>query len=310
MAGIVISEFMDESAVARLRARAEVLYAPDLVDRPEALQAALADCRALIVRNRTQLRSALLQAAPRLEIVGRLGVGLDNIDQAACAARGIKVFPATGANDDAVAEYVLLSAMLLLRGAFANSQSVIAGKWPRQQSIGFELAGKTLGLIGFGGTARATAARFAALGVRVTAFDPVAADGPHWQGVTRLECKALLAQADIVSLHVPLTDETRGLIDARALADMKSGAILINAARGGVLDEGALAAALTSGHLRGAALDVFDKEPLGAADGAKFAGVPNLLLTPHIAGVTDESNVRVSRLIADIVLRELELETA
>ena len=310
MADIVISEFMDCDAVAALSARADVLYAPDLVDRPDALHAALADCRALIVRNRTQVRGAVLDSASQLQLVGRLGVGLDNIDEPACAARAIKVRPATGANDDAVADYVLLSAMLLLRSAPLRSQVVIAGDWPRQQSIGSELAGKRLGVIGFGGTARKTVARFLALGAHVAATDEWAPDGPHWQGVTRMALEPLLAQSDIVSLHVPLTAQTRNLIDAKALARMKPGSILVNAARGGIVDEAALVRALKAGAIGGAALDVFEREPLDAEQGAKFAGAPNLLLTPHIAGVTVQSNVRVSRLISDIVIRELGLDKA
>jgi (S)-sulfolactate dehydrogenase len=306
MADIVIAEFMDEAAVTRLKARAAVMYDPKLVDRPEALRAALAEARALIVRNRTQVRGALLDAAPRLECVGRLGVGLDNIDLDACHSRGIKVFPATGANDDSVAEYVVMAAMALLRPAFGLTARVIAGGWPREAAIGRELAGRRAGLVGFGGTARATAARLRGLGMDIAATDPaLPTDHPAWQGVQRLALDALLASADLLSLHVPLTGGTRHLIDTAALARMKSSAILVNAARGGVVDEAALIAALRSGGLAGAALDVFEHEPLDAASGKVFDAVPNLILTPHIAGVTAESNVRVSALIADRILRAL-----
>lgn len=310
MPKVVISEFMDEAAIAADLAGFDTLYDPGLVDRPDALAAVLGDADALIVRNRTQVRGPLLAAAARLRVVGRLGVGLDNIDVPACAARGIAVCPATGANDGAVAEYVVATALLLLRGSYGASAAVAAGAWPRNALMGREIAGKRLGLVGFGSIARETARRAAALGMVIAAHDPfVPAGDPAWTPaygpVQRQDLAALIAQSDVLSLHVPLTAETRGLIDAAALARMPAGAVLINAARGGIVDEAAVAAALRSGQLGGAALDVFDREPLDAAGGAPFAGVPNLILTPHIAGVTQESNVRVSAVIAAAVRRHL-----
>ncbi|MEH3065950.1 MAG: hydroxyacid dehydrogenase [Methylobacterium radiotolerans] len=310
MPKVVISEFMDEAAIAAELAGLDVQYDPGLVDRPGDLAAAVARADALIVRNRTQVRGALLEAARDLKVVGRLGVGLDNIDVPACRDRGIAVYPATGANDGAVAEYVVATALLLLRGAYGATARVAAGTWPRNALMGREIAGKRLGLVGFGSIARETARRAAALGMTVAAHDPfVAAGDPAWNPATgpvqSQALDALIAQSDVLSLHVPLTDQTRGLIDAAALARMPKGAILINAARGGVVDEAAVAQALRSGHLGGAALDVFDHEPLDAAAGAVFADVPNLILTPHIAGVTQESNVRVSAVTAQAVRRHL-----
>ena len=170
MAQIVITEFMDESAVAGLAADFDVLYEPDLVDKQARLLEALADCRGLIVRNRTQVRGPLLEAAPRLEAVGRLGVGLDNIDVAACRARGIEVCPASGANDLSVAEYVITAAMVLLRGAWLATPEMLAGGWPRSRLMGRELAGRTMGLVGFGSIARNVATRAAGLGMRVVAY--------------------------------------------------------------------------------------------------------------------------------------------
>ncbi len=307
MADVVISEFMDEAAIRAHLADFDVLYDPQLVDQPEQLEAAVAKARALIVRNRTQVRGALLAAAPRLCVVGRLGVGLDNIDVEACRARGIEVYPATGANDLSVAEYVLTAALVLLRGAWFASAQVIAGEWPRQRSMGRELAGQQLGLIGYGAIARETAARARALGMRIAGFDPYLADDhPAWATTQKMPLAELLASSDVVSLHVPLTQETRHLIDAAALATMKRDAILINAARGGVVDERALVAALRAGRLGGAALDVFEQEPVDAEYGQRFAGIPNLLLTPHIAGVTLESNMRVSAVTAARVAARLQ----
>jgi len=304
---IVISEFMDEAAVASLAAQYETFYDKGLVDRPDELKASVAMADALIVRNRTQVNAGLLAGAPALKVVGRLGVGLDNIDVDACRTRGIEVIPATGANALAVAEYVIGTAMLLLRGAYVSSAAVGSGEWPRPAlSNGRELAGKTLGIIGFGGIGRLAGRLGRALGMRVIGFDAqIAPSSSVWneEGAEPRSFDALLTEADVVTLHVPLVAATRHLIDAARLARMKPGAVLINTARGGVVDESALAAALKSGRLGGAALDVFEQEPLAA--GSALAGCPNLLLTPHIAGVTVESNTRVSTLIAEKVAAAL-----
>ncbi len=306
MADIVITEFMDAPAVARLGAAHDTIYDPTLVDRPDDLVAAVREARVLVVRNRTQVRGALLDAAGRLGCVGRLGVGLDNIDVQACRDRGIEVRPATGANDLSVAEYVMTTAGMLLRGAYAATADMVGGLWPRQRLIGRELSGRTMGLVGFGAIAREVASRARALGMVVIAHDPMLApDDPAWALARRAALADLLATADIVSLHVPLTPSTRRMLDRDRLALMKPDAILINAARGGVVDEAAMAAALRDGRLGGAALDVFETEPLSAAAGAMFAGIANLVLTPHIAGVTVESNTRVSEMIADIVMEFL-----
>ena len=310
MPDIVIPEFMDEAAIREGLQGFDVLYAPDLVDRPDDLAAALREARGLIVRNRTQVRGPLLDAAHSLRAVGRLGVGLDNIDMAACEGRGIAVFPARGANDISVAEYVIAAAMLLLRGAYAATSDVIAGSWPRNRLMGREIAGKRLGLVGYGSIARETAKRAAALDMAVTAFDPfVESAHPAWNQpfgrVVRLSFEELLATSDVVSLHVPLTPDTRGLLGREAIGCMKPGAVVVNGARGGVIDEPALVEALRAGRLGGAALDVFEEEPLSAARAAIFAGCPNLVLTPHIAGVTVESNVRVSWVTAENVRRHL-----
>jgi (S)-sulfolactate dehydrogenase len=306
MADIVITEFMDEAAIRAHLSAFDVHYDPKLVDQPDALLAAVAGARALVVRNRTQVRGALLAAASRLTVVGRLGVGLDNIDVPACEARGIAVYPATGANDLAVAEYVITAALVLLRGAWFASDAVAAGEWPRQRLMGREVSGKQLGLVGYGAIARQTAVRARALGMDIAAHDPfLPADHPAWSGVRNLALPDLLASSDVLSLHVPLTAATTRLIDAAALACMKPDAILVNAARGGVVDEAALVDALRAGRLGAAALDVFEREPVDAAAGRSFAGIPNLLLTPHIAGVTVESNERVSAVTAQAVAARL-----
>jgi (S)-sulfolactate dehydrogenase len=305
VADIVVSEFMDEAAIDWLKARFAVTYDPALVDDRDRLLAAGAGVLGLIVRNRTKVDSALLAAFPDLRGVGRLGVGLDNIDTGACRDRGIAVLPATGGNTVSVAEYVLAAVLVLRRGAYLASEAVLAGEWPRQRLIGGEASGATLGLVGYGAIARATAERARALGMAIAAYDPFLPEGdPAWAGATRHDdLDALLAASDAVSLHVPLTPETRGLIGRDRLARMRPGAVLVNTARGGVVDETALAEALRAGQIGGAALDVFEAEPLRA--GSPLAGAPNLIATPHIAGVTRESNERISWMTAENVARAL-----
>ncbi|MEN5347118.1 hydroxyacid dehydrogenase [Achromobacter mucicolens] len=305
---VLISEFMDAPAVDALRQRFDVRYAPELVEQRAALLEAAADADALIVRNRSQVNAELLAAAPRLVAVGRLGVGLDNIDLAGCEARGIKVIPATGANARAVAEYVIGTMLSLLRGAYASTADVAAGAWPRTAlSQGLEAHGRTLGVVGFGGIGRLAAQLARGLGMRIVGSDAaLPAAHPAWQeaGAEPLALDELLGQADVVTLHVPLTPETRHLLDAARIARMRPGAILINTSRGGIVDEAALAAALRAGRLRGAALDVFEQEPLPA--GGPLADAPNLILTPHIAGLTQEANTRVSDMVAAGVTMALD----
>ena len=306
MSRIVITEFMDDAAVAALSQRHETHYDQGLADRQEEIPTLVADAAALIVRNRTQVNAALLDAAPGLKCVGRLGVGLDNIDMDACKARGVAVYPATGANNASVAEYVIANAMLLLRGAYQSTGAMLRGDWPRQALMGRELAGHTMGLIGFGAIAREVAVRAGVLGMDIVAYDPhLMADDPGWQLARNLSLDGVLELADVISLHTPLNDGTRHMIDAEALAKMKKDAVIINAARGGVIDEEALASALAQGRLGGAALDVFETEPLTAEAAMKFSGLNNRVRTPHIAGGTVESNIRVSALTAQNVLNHL-----
>jgi (S)-sulfolactate dehydrogenase len=309
MTDIIITEFMDDNAVESLRATHDVRYDPTLVDDRTTLAALLGQATGLIVRNRTVVDEALLAAAPQLRVVGRLGVGLDNIDVPACDARSIAVIPATGANAVSVAEYVVASLLVLRRGQmFHATKRLLAGGWPRQELVGHEVAGTRLGLVGMGGIARLVADRAQALGVDVVAYDPfLPEDDSVWQQVTRsAELDELLAASDAVSLHVPLTPDTHQLLDAPSLALLPRGALVINTSRGGIVDEDALCAALTEGRLGGAALDVFEQEPLDDLSLARFADVPNLILTPHVAGVTMESNVAVSAMVADRVREVLD----
>jgi (S)-sulfolactate dehydrogenase len=308
MPEIVVTEFMDAAMAEKLVAEHDAVYQPDLVDRRADLFALARDARALIVRNRTRVDQELLDACPQLLVIGRLGVGLDNFDLAACAARGVPVFPARGANALAVAEYAIASVLVLRRRCFHVSDQVIAGAWPRETLLGDDAAGACLGILGLGDIGRHVARRGRALGMRVIACDPyVHPDDPAWRdaGAEPVDFDTLLATADALTLHVPLNDETRHIIDAAALARMQPHAVLVNSARGGVIDEAALAAAMRAGKLAGAAIDVFEQEPLSAEAGAKFAGIDNLVLTPHVAGVTAQAQSWTGIMIVDKVLQTL-----
>ncbi len=297
MSDVLISEFMDRAAAEALIADYDVLWIPDLWGRRDELLSQVANSRAIIVRNATQVNAELLAAAPNLKVVARMGVGLDNIDLEACKARGVEVCPSIGANAASVAEYVITTALILLRGpAYRSTADVVGGAWDRPKfTSGLEVGGKVIGVIGFGSIGQVVAAKARALGMEVIAYDAVMPDdAPAWDGARRVELAELISVSDVITLHCPLLPETRNLLGPKEFARMKRGAILINSARGGIVDEVACAAALKSGSLGGAALDTLNKEPIDEATCALFSGIENLILTPHIAGVTRESNRRIA----------------
>lgn len=309
MSKIVISEFMDQVSVDILAKNHEVIYDKTLVDNTDKLLEIIPSCDAIIVRNRTQVKGKLLEAAKDLKAVGRLGVGLDNIDITTCKERGINVIPATGANNISVAEYVFAGLLNFARGMYNRTDDVKNGLWPRENMIGCEITGKTLGLIGFGGIARDIAKKASAFQMDIISYDPyIAQNDDIWQNyggnrVKPVTLSELLQSADAISLHVPLVESTKHLINAENIALMKENAILINTSRGGIVDESALAAALSQNKIKGAMMDVFEKEPLPA--NSPLADVPNCILTPHIAGVTLESNTRISAMIAEEIHKAL-----
>ena len=303
---ILITEFMDETAIKKLEKRYNVIYDSSLFENTFAISKVIGDAKAIIVRNKTLITRNLLDKAPLLTCVGRLGVGLDNIDIKGCEEKRITVYPATGANSNSVAEYVICTSMLLLRGAFFKKNKMVSGLWPREESSGSEVNGKTMGLIGFGEIAQKVKRIATSIGMKIVAHDPYLQ--PHnkiWQGTDNLTLDELLKCSDIISLHVPLTKETKSLIDKTKIELLKPSAIIINAARGGIIDEDALASALEKGRIRGAALDVFTNEPLDKEAARKFGGLENIILTPHIGGITIESNKQVSLMIADKVNQHL-----
>ena len=297
MPDIVITEFLEPAALEDLRREFDVLWDPTLWDKRRELEKLVKGLPALIVRNRTPVDKALLDMGKKLKVVGRLGVGLDNIDVASCGKKGIEVVSARGGNATSVSEYAIAMAMTLLRGpAYRGTQRLVDGEWPREAlGRGLELAGKTMGIIGLGSIGSHTARKARALDMRVIAVDPYLPPGnENWNLAQNVDLDTLFLTSDVVSLHCPLTDETRGLVTAARLAQMKRSAVLINSARGGMIDHKALASALKENRIAGAAIDVFEDEPIRKAEGQIFAGLPNVILTPHISGVTAEANRRVS----------------
>jgi len=308
MADVLISEFMDKPTAEGLIAEYDVHWDPDLWGKRDELKAQIASAKAIIVRNGTLVNVDLLDAAPNLQIVARMGVGLDTIDVAACKKRGIEVCPSIGANAASVAEYVIATSMILLRGpAYYATPDVIGGAWDRPKFAGgVELGGRTMGIVGFGSIGQVVGAKAAAMGMEVIAYDAMMPDdAPAWAQARRVKLPDLIRQADVISLHCPLLPQTVNLIDTAEFAAMKQGAVLINSARGGIANEAACAAALRSGKLAGAALDTLATEPVTPETGALFAGIDNLILTPHIAGVTLESNRRIAEVAAQNVRRVL-----
>lgn len=308
MAEVVISEFMHEPTANKLIAEYGAFWDPKLWSKIDELHREVAEAKAIIVRNDTIVNTALLDAAPNLKLVARMGVGLDTIDVEACKARGIEVCPSIGANAISVAEYVIGSAMALLRGrAYYVTDYVAGGGWDRAKFAGArEITGLTMGIIGFGSIGQVTGEKARAMGMDVIAYDAVMPDdSPAWEKARRVDLDTLIAEADIISLHCPKLPSTIDMIDAAAFERMKDTAILVNSARGGIVNEAACAEALKSGKIAGAALDTLDVEPIDDKAQEIFQGVPNLILSPHVAGVTQDANRRIAEVAADNVRRLL-----
>lgn len=308
MADVLITEFMDKGVAEGLIADFDTHWDPDLWGKRDELKAKIASAKAIVVRNGTLVNVDLLDAAPNLKVVARMGVGLDTIDVEACKARGIEVCPSIGANAVSVAEYVIASAMVLLRGpTYFATADVAGGTWDRPKFAGStEIAGRVMGIIGFGSIGQVVGEKARGMGMDVIAYDAMMpTDHPAWKTAKRMELDDLIAEADVVSLHCPKLPETIDLIDKRQFERMKPEAVLVNSARGGIVNEADCANALRSGQIAGAALDTLDVEPITPEVGALFQGIENLILTPHVAGVTKESNRRIAEVAAENVRRVL-----
>lgn len=292
---VIVADPLTDGGLQLLRSQLEVLLPPD----ESALREAVPSSDALIVRSRTRVTSDLLYGAERLRLVARAGIGVDNIDVDAATARGILVVNAPLGNVRSTAEHTVAMIFALARRIPAADRAVRDGTWKTGYE-GMQLAGKRLGVIGVGKIGRQVATMASALGMEILAHDPYLPEAAWPElGLHPVPFDELVTRADIVTLHVPLLPETRGLIGAAEIGRMKPGAYVVNCARGGLVDEAALADALVSGRLAGAALDVFEREPL---HDSPLLAAPNLILTPHVAASTREAQAQVSTDVALAVL--------
>ncbi len=300
---ILIADSLDATGVALLAASGAHVHELRADERPR-LAEILADYDALIVRSATKVTAELLAAGKQLKVVGRAGIGVDNVDVKAATERGILVVNAPTANMMSATEHTFALLLSLARRVCAADASLKAGHWDRTSFVGTELQGKALGIVGFGRIGQRVAARAQAFEMRVLAFDPfLDADLARRQQVEMVDLDELLGGADVVTLHTPLTEATRNLLNADRLRAMKRGALLVNCGRGGVVDEAAMLELLDSGHLAGAALDVFAHEPLESYELVRH---PKVVATPHIGAQTEEAQLRIANDTAEMVLKALD----
>ena len=293
---VLISDDLSPAAIDVFRQRgidADVRVGLSKAD----LEAAVGGYDGLAIRSATKVTEKVLAAGTRLKVVGRAGIGVDNVDLKAATARGVIVMNTPFGNAVTTAEHAISLMLALARQIPAADQSTRAGKWEKSRFVGVELAGKTLGVIGCGNIGSIVADRAIGLKMKVVAFDPfLSPERAVELGVEKVELNALLERADVITLHTPLTDKTRNIIDARALRRARPGVRIINCARGGLVDEAALVAALESGHVAGAALDVFVEEP---AKAHPLFALPNVVCTPHLGASTHEAQEKVAIQIAE-----------
>ena len=296
MLKVLIADKVGASAVEIFRANGiEAIVETGLSEA--ALIQRIADYHGLVVRSATKVTAEVLAAAERLKVVGRAGIGIDNVDLAAATARGVVVMNTPYGNSTTTAEHTIALLMSLARGLPAADRSTRAGKWEKSRFMGVEVAGKILGLVGCGNIGSIVANLAQGLAMRVVVYDPyVSQERAVELGVEKIELDDLLARADFISLHVPLNDQTRGMIDAAAMARMKAGVRIINCARGGLVVEDDLAAAIEQGQVAGAALDVFEEEP--KTESPLFA-LEEVIVTPHLGAATIEAQDKVARQIAE-----------
>lgn len=293
---ILISEDVWSEDFAALKLRFPIRHEPDLWNRKSDLITALQDCQALVVRNRTQVTRELIEAAPKLRIIARAGVGLDNIDIKGADEYGVAVVAALGINAVAVAELTLGLAIALARNISERDRNTRFGGWNR--SAGTELSGKTWGILGYGATGRAVAKLLSGFGCKILAYDPFVKEASG--GVTLTDLNHVIEESEILSIHLPATDETRNLINQDLLLKMRNDLLLVNVGRGEVINEADLESALRMRVIAGAALDVRAEEP---PTDDLFKDLDNVILTPHIAGITKESQAAINRTL----VREIEL---
>ena len=300
MTKILITEFIDSQSLQNINKKFDVIYKKDAWQNKDFLEREIQKFDGIIVRNKTSLDKKILINASNLKFIGRLGVGLDNIDTEYCKKNNIIVQPATGMNSDSVAEYVVNSSLTLLKKTHIIKEQTLQGKWPRTSIVTKELKGKTLGLIGFGDISKKVLNLVNVFDVSCIAYDPfITSKQMEAENVKKVSFDEILNLADIISIHVPLNNETKYLFDRQAFIKMKKQPIIINSSRGGVINEKDLIDAYKNKYISGFALDVFENEPVNETLYKNISNDMNCILTPHIAGVTEESNVRVSNFIID-----------
>ncbi|WP_144097609.1 phosphoglycerate dehydrogenase [Croceicoccus sediminis] len=266
-------------------------------ETPEQLIARIGDYDGLAIRSATKVTKEVLDAATNLKVIGRAGIGVDNVDIPYASSKGVVVMNTPFGNSITTAEHAIAMIMALARQIPAANTRTQAGEWPKNDFMGVEVTGKTLGLIGAGNIGSIVASRAQGLKMKVIAFDPfLSAERAVEMGVEKVELDGLLSRADFITLHTPLTAETKNILSAENLAKTKKGVRIVNCARGGLIDEAALREGLESGHIAGAALDVFEKEP--AKDNVLF-GAPNFICTPHLGASTTEAQVNVALQVAE-----------
>ena len=302
---VLISDAIEEECKAILK-DAGVAFDDRPTISADELVADIGKYDAMIVRGRTKVTREVVEAADKLKIVGRAGVGVDNIDLAAAQAKGITVVNSPTATTDAVAEHTMALLLALVRNIARADATMKAGQWAKKELKGTELGGKTLGIVGFGRIGQGVGRRAAAFGMQVLAYDPLLdAQTIQAGGAAPVSLDALFQQSDVISLHMPLTPETKNMFNGEAFAKMKRGMHLVCAARGGIIDETALLSSLESGQVAGAALDVFSEEPPGLT---ALVAHPNVVATPHIGAQTEEAQVRAAQHIAEEILAGLRGE--
>ena len=305
---ILITEFMETKSVEILKTNFDITFDQELSKNHKKLKDSINKFDVLIVRNKTQVNQEILENATSLKFIGRLGVGLDNIDIEYCKNNNIHVQPATGMNADSVAEFVLNSSLSLLKNTPLMHQETVLGNWPRTSISSRELKDKTIGLLGFGLIAKKVSLLANVFNVKIIAHDPFIGQNIGDKFNTNLVSKNELYEfADIISIHLPLTDSTKNLLNYNVFKQMLKRPIIINSSRGSIINEKDLLKAYDEKLISGFALDVYEKEPAQKEFLNSIKKDTNCILTPHIAGVTEESNSRVSEYIANAVLEFFKL---
>ena len=298
MINILITEFIDLKALKILSKDFNVIYKKDIWENSDYLKKEINKFEGIIVRNKTNLNQSILEKAENLKYIGRLGVGLDNIDTEYCKKNNIFVQPATGMNAYSVAEYVISSSLSLLKKTKLINAKTQNGQWPRTSITTNELKGKILGLIGFGDIAKKVLKLINAFEVTTISFDPfITSQEMEEHNVKKVTFENILSLADIISIHVPLNNETKYLFDKKTFQKMNNKPIIINSSRGGIINETDILEAYKNNYISGFALDVYEHEPVNKIFLKNITNDMNCILSPHIAGVTEESNTRVSEFI-------------